>query len=76
MREVEPDEEEGHVHIRFGALAGYTWQVEATAALGPLADWQPVENPVTGNDLFIEVTHDRPPGARRFYRVKGTVIPP
>ena len=76
IAEVEPDEEEGHVHVRFGAWAGFTWQVEATTYLGPQADWISAGNPVIGNDLFIEIIHDRPPGAQRFYRVRGTLISP
>jgi hypothetical protein len=73
---VEPDEEEGHVHLKFGGRLGYSWQVEASETLGPSADWQPAGRPVVGADVFIEVIHDGAPGEQRFYRVKGTPIIP
>lgn len=73
---VEPDEEEGHVHVTFGARLGYTWQVESTGVLGPQADWQPAGNPVVGADVFIEIIHEGVPGEQRFYRVKGIPIIP
>ena len=74
--EVEPDYEEGHVHVRFGARLGYLWQVEASTDLGPSAVWLPVGNPVVGDDVFIETIHEGEPGVQRFYRVKGTPILP
>jgi hypothetical protein len=70
IESVEPDED--HVHIRFGGMAGYTWQAEATDFLGSQANWQAVGNPVPGNDLFVEALDERPPGVRRFYRVTAT----
>jgi hypothetical protein len=73
---VEPDEEEGHVHVRFGATAGFNWQLEYSRELGPNANWLPAEYPVTGTDYFREVIHELPPGIHRFYRVKGTLLPP
>jgi hypothetical protein len=76
IESVEPDFEEGHVHVRFGAAAGFSWQVEYSRVLGAQADWQPAENPVNGNDYFIEVIHELAPGTQRFYRVTGTPLPP
>jgi hypothetical protein len=73
---VEPDYEEGHVHLRFGARLGYTWQVEASGALGAPADWQPVGNPITGDDVFIQTIVEGNPGPQRLYRVKGTPTVP
>jgi hypothetical protein len=73
---VEPDEEEGHVHVRFGAPAGYSWRLESKTAFGPDTDWVPLGNPVVANDLFVEVIDNRPPGGQRFYRVVGAVLPP
>ena len=73
---IEPDYEEGHVHIKFGAPAGFSWQIEATRVLGPQANWQPAGNPIVGADVFVATIHDVPPGLQRFYRVKGTPIIP
>lgn len=73
---VEPDYEDGHVHVRFGATAGRIWQVEYTTLLGPGANWLPAGHPVPGNDYFLDRIHDLPPGAQRFYRVVGTLPPP
>lgn len=76
IESVEPDFEEGHVHVWFGAMAGFTWQLEYSRVLGPDANWLPAENPRTGNDYFIEVIHELPPGVQRFYRATGTPLPP
>ena len=76
IESVEPDFLDGHVHVRFGAKAGYLWQVEYTAQLGPDAEWKPVDHPVTGADTWVEVFHDLPPGEQRFYRVTGTPASP
>ena len=76
IQSVEPDYEEGHVHIRFGATAGFSWQVLASTNLGPAALWLPAGNPVSGADVLVEMIHDVPPGERRFYRVSGTPIIP
>jgi hypothetical protein len=73
---VEPDFEEGHVRVRFAATAGFTWQLEASQALDAQDGWQTVDAPITGNDLIVEIVHQQPPGERRFYRIKGTPIPP
>jgi hypothetical protein len=76
IESVEPDFEEGHVHVRFGAMAGFSWQVEYSRLLGAEADWHPAENPVNGNDYFFELIHELAPGTQRFYRVTGTPLPP
>jgi len=76
IAEVEPDYEEGHVHVHFGARAGYTWQVEYSTNLGPAAVWLTAGNPVAGTDVLVEILHSLPPGDQRFYRVKGTPIVP
>jgi hypothetical protein len=73
---VEPDDQEGHVHIYFGAMAGFTWQVEASTNVGPAAVWFSAGDPQIGTDTFTELLHDVPPGDRRFYRVKGVEIVP
>ena len=75
IESVEPDEEEGHVHVRFGAQAGFDWQLEYRNELSPSAPWLPAGNPVTGADYFVEKIHELPPGEHRFYRVKGTLTP-
>ena len=74
IESIEPDPEEGHVHVRFGALAGFTWQAEASTNLGPAALWFPAADPIVGADIFIELVHDVPPGTKRFYRVSGTAL--
>jgi hypothetical protein len=76
IESVEPDFEDGHVHVRFGATAGFMWQVEYSRQLGPQAEWFPVENPVSGNDYFFEKTHELSPGTQRFYRVIGIPVTP
>ena len=76
MESIEPDYEEGHVHVRFGAMAGFSWQLEASANVSPNPVWSPAGEPVVGDDVFIEVIHDKPPGDIRFYRVQGTPIEP
>lgn len=73
IEEVEPDEEEQHVHVLFGAQAGYVWQVESRSAFDALSPWQPVGDSVVGTDYFAEVLDLGDPGEQRFYRLKGTV---
>jgi len=73
---VEPDAEEGHVHVRFGAPAGFSWQLEARTGIGPDSQWLPTGNPVVVNDLFVEVLDNNPPGETRLYRVVGTPVAP
>lgn len=72
IRSVEPDFEDGHVHIQFAAPVGRSWQVEATDSLSP-ADWQSAGPIVAGQDLFDEVMHLKPPGTLRFYRIREVV---
>jgi|SRR6185503_8158172 hypothetical protein len=71
---IEPDADKGQVRLRFGSMAGFTWQIEYTHELGPAANWLPAEDPVTGTDYFIERIHQLAPGEKRFYRLKGTLI--
>jgi len=73
---VEPDYGKGQVQLRFGARLGYTWQVEASDALGAPADWQPVGNAITGDDALIQTIVEGDPGPQRLYRMKGTPIVP
>ena len=73
---VEPDYGKGQVQLRFGARLGYTWQVEASDALGAPADWQPVGNAITGDDALIQTIIEGDPGPQRLYRMKGTPIVP
>lgn len=65
---IEPDGD--HTHIRFGALAGATWQVEAAGTFGTNAVWSPVGAPVVGDDTFYEVEDETPVAGVRFYRVR------
>lgn len=76
IRSIEPDFEGEHVHIQFGAPAGFSWQLESRPAFGADSSWNPVGRPITANDLFVEVMDDRPPGDSRFYRVVGALLPP
>lgn len=76
IESVEPDHEESHVHVRFGAAAGYSWQMEAIRFLGPQADWQAAGSAFTGNDYLIEQIHESAPGDQRFYRLNGTPVKP
>jgi len=69
IESVEPDYEDGHVHVRFGAPLGTTWQVEYTDSFSPL-NWLPAGEPVTGQDYFFERIHEGDPGANRYYRVR------
>lgn len=76
IQSVEPDYEEGHVHVRFGATAGFSWQIEASQFLGPQTDWQPAGTPFTGNDYLKELIDEGSPGELRFYRLRGTPVTP
>lgn len=76
IQSVEPDFDEGGVLVRFGATAGYSWQVETTLSLGAPGAWNPIGTPVTGADLVVEVLVASPPGEQRFYRVTGTPVVP
>jgi hypothetical protein len=73
---VEPDILEGHVHVRFAATAGYSWQVEASTLVDTTQTWTKVGSAVTGADLAVEVVDPSPPVGQRFYRVVGTPIIP
>jgi hypothetical protein len=71
IESVEPDYEDGHVHVRFGAPANTTWQLESIDSLSS-TNWRPAGASVTGQDYFIEVLHEGDPGLNRFYRVRRT----
>ena len=73
---IEPDYEEGHVHIRFAAQLGWTWQVEFLDPLNPAAGWRPAGSSLIGDDVFVETVHEGDPGEHRLYRVGGTPIRP
>jgi hypothetical protein len=74
IREIEPDVD--HTHLRFGAAAAMTWQLEAARALGTNSVWTPVGSPVVGDDYFHEVRDQTPVAGAKFYRVTGTPIVP
>lgn len=69
IESVEPDYEDGHVHVRFAAPTNTTWQVEYTDSLSP-TNWQPAGPVAVGQDYFMEVLHQAAPGTNRFYRVR------
>jgi len=71
---IEPDVAEGRVRLRFGAWAGFSWQVESRDVLVGSGVWEPVGVPIAGNDLFIETIHQSPQGQQRIYRVTGTPV--
>jgi hypothetical protein len=70
---LEPDVD--HSHITFGAMAGYSWQVQTTTDLNN-PNWLNVPDAVTGNDTLMEIEDDHAVIGNRFYRVFGIVIPP
>lgn len=76
VMDVAPDVAADRVRVRFGAQAGYRWQLHASPEIGGMADWQPVGEPVVGEDLVVERNDDRPPGQGRFYRLVGTPVIP
>lgn len=69
IQSVEPDYEDGHVHVTFGAPTNTTWQVEYKNSLSE-TNWQPAGPVATGQDYFLEVLHEADPGTNRFYRVR------
>ena len=69
---IEPDED--HTHLRFGAPAGNSWQIEVTETLGANAVWQAVGDPVVGDDYIHMVLDEHEVLGQRFFRVK-TVTP-
>jgi hypothetical protein len=64
-----------HVHVSFGAMAGYRWQVQAKDNFTD-ASWTNVGDPVAGDDRLAEVEEERPVGFSRVYQVLGTQIVP
>jgi hypothetical protein len=74
IQSVEPKFEEGRVLVRFGAAAGFTWQMEATEFSATHEHWQAVGDPVLGNDSIMELIDGPSPRTLRFYRIKGTAV--
>ena len=73
VHSIEPDVD--HTHVRIGARAGFSWQLEAATTFYP-PDWQVIGAPVVGDDYFHEVLDDNLVEGNRYYRVKGTAIVP
>ncbi len=69
IQSIEPDYEDGHVRVRFGAPLNTTWQVEYKDSLSS-TNWLPAGAAVTGLDYFFERIHEGAPGPNRFYRVR------
>jgi len=69
LQSIEPDED--HTHVRFPAPVGASWQLEAADSADAPANWQPIGNPVPGDDYIHEVEDDHPVQGNRFYRLKG-----
>jgi hypothetical protein len=66
---IEPDVD--HTHINFVAPLGDTWQVEASNLLGPDSVWNPVGDPIVGNDVFREAVDEHEVVGQRYYRVRN-----
>jgi len=73
LTKVEP--QEAGARITFGGMANMVWRVEASDSLDA-PDWQPVGEPITGRDFFLEAEDTRPKVKSRFYRVKGEPVVP
>jgi hypothetical protein len=73
LQSVQPKFANDQIRIRFGAPAGFSWSLQYTSDL--TNTWQ-TTHPVTGNDTFIDATHEIPLGQRGFYRLLGTPIEP
>ncbi|MBI5388567.1 MAG: hypothetical protein HZA90_28220 [Verrucomicrobia bacterium] len=56
--------------VGFVAPAGGTWQLEVAGSLGPGARWEPLGEPVLGNDHRVSVTDGDAAQGSRFYRLK------
>jgi hypothetical protein len=70
---LEPDVD--HAHVTFGAMGGYSWQVQTTTNLSN-PQWENVSDPVLGKDQLIEIEDDHAVTGNRFYRVFGAIVPP
>lgn len=60
------------VRVTFGAVSGYSYQVESSPRLGEGAAWEPVGEVVRGDDHVREVRATRT-GQQMFFRLKRTV---
>lgn len=64
---IEPDVD--HTQVRFVAPLGTTWQVEAATDI--TGGWNPIGDPVVGNDLIHEVADETEVAGQRYYRVRS-----
>jgi len=67
---VEPDYDEGRVHLRLAPPANTAWQIESADSPAPDATWIAVGAPVAGTDLVVEKMLEGDPGSSRFYRLR------
>lgn len=74
--EVVPAPTEGGVRIRFGAPAGFLWQVEVTTHLAAAEGWAATGPPLPGEDQVVEVFHETAATQANYYRVKGEAFTP
>jgi hypothetical protein len=72
ITKIEPEAD--HVHVTFGAMAGYSWQLQLKESLSD-TDWTPIGSPVVGTDALTEI-EDHRAVASRFYRLIGNEITP
>jgi hypothetical protein len=73
LTRIEPDV--NHTHITFGAMAGYSWQLQFTTSLSE-PNWQDTGSPVVGDDTLQEIQDHHLVTGNRFFRVVGTQLPP
>ncbi|HHY84593.1 MAG TPA: hypothetical protein GYA07_03525 [Verrucomicrobia bacterium] len=76
IQSVAPDPETGNTRVRFGAAAGFAWQVESSTNVAPDAVWVPEGESVLGTDTFVETIHEGLSGDTRFFRVRGVPVVP
>jgi hypothetical protein len=63
------------VTATIGAMAGYAWQLQgADSLMDP--EWQPIGDPVAGNDSLQEIEAPLAPANFHFFRLLGTPIEP
>ncbi len=73
LTQIEPDV--NHTQITFGAMAGYSWQLQFSDSLSQ-PNWQNTGDPVGGDDTLQEIQDHHPVAGNRFFRVVGTQLPP
>jgi hypothetical protein len=73
LTQIEPDV--SHVHITFGAMAGFSWQLQFTDSLSE-PHWQDTNSPLVGDDTLQEIQDHHAVTGNRFFRVVGTQLPP